>query len=82
VPEQYWWSPPQGSGPSPNVAQASVRFARDCREGTHLCPTFHDAVTRHRMLNAIEAAAATGKRQTLHDDSIRRSPSMSQEAGG
>ncbi len=63
VPEQYRWSPPQG--PSTNVAQAYARFAHDYREGTHLCPTFDDAVTRHRMLNAIETAAATGQRQTL-----------------
>jgi len=63
VPEQYWWAPPQG--PGTNVAQAYARFARDYREGTHFCPTFEDAVTRHRMLNAIETAAATGQRQTL-----------------
>jgi predicted dehydrogenase len=63
VPEQYRWSPPQG--PSTNVAQAYARFARDYREGTHFCPTFDDAVTRHRLLNAIETAAATGQRQTL-----------------
>jgi predicted dehydrogenase len=65
VPEQYRWSPPQRSGPSTNVAQAYERFARDYREGTHFCPTFDDAVTRHHMLNAIEMAAATGQRQTL-----------------
>ena len=65
VPEQYRGSPPQGPGPSTNVAQAYARLARDYREGTHLCPTFEDAVTRHRMLNAIETAAATGQRQTL-----------------
>jgi predicted dehydrogenase len=64
VPAQYRWSPLQG--PSINVAQAYARFASDYREGTHLCPTFDDAVTRHRMLNAIETAAATGQRQTLH----------------
>ena len=63
VPEKYWWSPPQG--PSNNVAQAYARFARDYREGTHFCPTFDDAVARHRMLDAIETAAATGQRQTL-----------------
>jgi len=63
VPEKYLWSPPQG--PSTNVAQAYALFARDYREGTHLCPTFDDAVTRHRMLDAIETAAATGQRQTL-----------------
>jgi predicted dehydrogenase len=65
VPEEYRWAPPQVPGPSTNVAQAYARFARDYREGTHFCPTFEDAVTRHRMLNAIETAAATGQRQTL-----------------
>src|SRR5881409_4348203 len=64
VPEEYRWAPPQ-PGPGTNVAQAYARFARDYREGTHYCPTFDDAVTRHRMLNAIETAAATGQRQTL-----------------
>src|SRR5436309_7680755 len=63
VPQQYRFSPLHG--PSTNVAQAYARFARDYREGTHLCPTFDDAVTRHRMLDAIEKAAATGQRQTL-----------------
>src|SRR6266480_2637311 len=63
VPEQYRWAPPQG--PGTNVAQAYARFARDYREGTHFCPTFEDAVTRHRMLNAIETAAATGRRQPV-----------------
>jgi predicted dehydrogenase len=62
VPEQYRWAPPQG--PGTNVAQAYARFARDYREGTHLCPTFDDAVIRHRMLHAIETAAETGNRQT------------------
>jgi predicted dehydrogenase len=63
VPEQYRWAPPQG--PGTNVAQTYARFARDYREGTHFCPTFEDAVTRHRMLDAIETAAATGQGQTL-----------------
>jgi predicted dehydrogenase len=63
VPQQYRSSPLQG--PALNVAQAYARFASDYREGTHLCPTFDDAVTRHRMLDAIETAAATGQRQTL-----------------
>jgi predicted dehydrogenase len=63
VPEKYRWAVPQG--PGTNVAEAYARFARDYREGTHLCPTFDDALTRHRMLGAIETAAATGRRQTL-----------------
>jgi predicted dehydrogenase len=62
VPEEYRWLPLQG--PALNVAQAYTRFARDYREGTQFCPTFDDAVTRHRMLDAIETAAATGQRQT------------------
>lgn len=61
VPPQYRLSPLHG--PGTNVAQAYARFARDYRDGTHLCPTFDDAVTRHRMLDAIETAAATGQRQ-------------------
>ena len=66
VPQQYWSTPPRGQQDlSTNVAQAYARFARDYREGTHFCPTFDDAVTRHRMLDAIEKAAATGRRQTL-----------------
>jgi predicted dehydrogenase len=65
VPDEYRWAPPQVPGPSTNVAQAYVHFARDYREGTQLCPTFDDAVVRHRMLNAIETAAGTGRRQTL-----------------
>ena len=65
VPAQYRWAPPQAPGPSTNVAQAYAHFARDYREGTHLCPTFEDAVTRHLMLDAIETAATTGQRQTL-----------------
>src|SRR3954447_25633770 len=65
VPNQYRWAPTQVPGPSTNVAQAYARFAHDYREGTHFCPSFEDAVTRHRMLDAIETAAATGRRQTL-----------------
>src|SRR6058998_1112214 len=55
VPQEYRWAPPQ-PGLGTNVAQAYARFACDYREGTHLCPTFEDAVTRHRMLSAIETA--------------------------
>ena len=65
VPGEYRWAPPQVPGPSTNVAQAYAHFARDYRDGTQLCPTFEDAVTRHRMLDAIETAAATGQRHEL-----------------
>jgi predicted dehydrogenase len=65
VPDEYRWAPAQVPGPSTNVAQAYARFARDYREGTQFCPTFDDAVTRHRMLDAIETAAESGERQAL-----------------
>jgi predicted dehydrogenase len=65
VPERYQWSPAQGAGPSANVAQAYAHFASDYRLGTHLCPTFDDAVTRHRLLDAIETASLTGRRQLV-----------------
>src|SRR3954449_7491399 len=72
VPDEYRWAPVQVAGPSTNVAQAYAWFARDYREGTHLCPTFEDAVTRHRMPDAIETAAASGERQTLGPAQTRR----------
>lgn len=66
VPDKYRWAPPQPApGFSFNVAQAYARLARDLREGTHTCPTFDDAVTRHRLLDAIETAARTGQRQMM-----------------
>jgi predicted dehydrogenase len=54
---------PAGS-PANNVAQMYVRLANDLRDGTRTVPTFEDAVTRHRMLAAIEIAALTGTRQS------------------
>jgi predicted dehydrogenase len=38
----------------------------DLREGTHLLPTFEDAVRRHRSVDAIERAAASGQRQSYN----------------
>jgi predicted dehydrogenase len=40
-----------------NVARNYARMARDLREGTHMAPTFDDAVALHRVIAAIEAAA-------------------------
>ena len=66
IPEKYRWAPDQPPpGFSFNVAQAYARLARDVNEGTSLCPTFDDAVIRHRLLDAIEKAASTGVRQTI-----------------
>jgi predicted dehydrogenase len=64
IPAKYRWVPEMPSVPL-NVAQAYARFAADLRDGTHTCPTFDDAVQRHRLIQAIETSAATGKRVTL-----------------
>jgi len=56
VPEQYRWAPAQALAPmSPGVRAFRPRLSR----GNASLSTFEDAVTRHRMLDAIETAAAT-----------------------
>jgi predicted dehydrogenase len=63
-PEYFQVSPAAAPGLAYNVAQQYMRLACDLRERTHTCPTFHDALIRHRLLDAIERAAATGSRQS------------------
>jgi predicted dehydrogenase len=48
-----------------NVGQVYALMADDIVNGTHTAPSFDDAVRRHRLLDAVERAAATGQRQTL-----------------
>src|SRR5262249_43179291 len=50
-------------GPSYTVAQAYAGLVRDVEDGGHRTPTFADALVRHRMLDAVERAAASGERQ-------------------
>lgn len=50
-------------GPSASVGRAYSRLSLD-RQGSQQLPSFDDAVLRHRMIDAIERAAATGKAQT------------------
>jgi predicted dehydrogenase len=64
VPEQYLTLPGSPEHVSYAVAQIYQWILSDLREGTHLVPTFGGAVTRHRMLEAIEVAAKTGKKQS------------------
>jgi predicted dehydrogenase len=64
IPKQFHWAPtvpPMAY----NVAQAYVRVAADLRDKTQSCPGFEQAVTRHRMIDAIERAAGSGKRVEL-----------------
>lgn len=49
-------------GVARNVARMYARLASDLRKGTHLCPTFDDAVGTHRLIAAVEQAAHSGHR--------------------
>jgi predicted dehydrogenase len=44
-----------------NVARTYARMAADLRQGTRTAPRFDDAVALHRVIAAIETAAANGK---------------------
>jgi predicted dehydrogenase len=46
------------------VAHAYKCVAEDLRAGTHRAPTFADALSLHRFLDAVDRAATTGQRQT------------------
>ena len=54
---------PEGtpSGPPRNVAQAYVRLADTLHSGEPYDPDFDHAVTRHKLIDAIERSAAEGK---------------------
>ena len=54
-----------GSDPAYAISHAYAQVLSDIRNGTHLVPTFTDAVLRHHMLEAIETASQSGERQTL-----------------
>jgi hypothetical protein len=45
-----------------NVARIYARTASDVREKTRTAPSFDDAVELHRLIGAIEVAAASGSR--------------------
>jgi predicted dehydrogenase len=51
------------TGPAHNVAQLYAQFARDLAEGTHEVPDFAYGLTRHRLIDAVEKASATGARR-------------------
>lgn len=45
-----------------NVARVYARMAADLRDGSRTAPTFDDAVSLHRLIAAVEAAADSGCR--------------------
>jgi predicted dehydrogenase len=67
VPEHYKTVPEEvrGLGPSYDVGQMWVNFARAIRSGKSVEPDFDHAVRRHRMLDAIVRASQTGQRQKV-----------------
>ena len=60
VPAKYLWTPAIAEY-AQNVAQAYALLAGDIRNGTRDCPTFDEAVVRHRLLDAIEKSSASGE---------------------
>lgn len=50
-----------------NIACLYANFAQDIRHGTQRCPSFDDAVRRHRTLDAIERASIDGQRIKIFD---------------
>lgn len=67
VPARYRWVPGSLSGPAVNVAQSYALLAQDIREGTRQVADFDEALVRHRLIAAIEEAAASGQRMTISD---------------
>jgi predicted dehydrogenase len=64
VPASYRAGWPHDVEPA-NVARLYARMARDLWEGTRSAPSFDDAVAVHRIIDAIERAAESGRRVTL-----------------
>jgi predicted dehydrogenase len=65
VPGKYRWVPDAVPTGSPyNVAQLYQKFGKAIRDGGAFHPSFDDAITRHRMLDMITAAARSGQKQT------------------
>ena len=50
-------------GSDGTAPERGMVLARDIREGTRSCPDFDVAVARHRMIQAVEEATASGCRQ-------------------
>lgn len=63
IPAAYRSGWPEDVAPG-NVARAYARMADDLRQGTRTAPSFDDAVAIHRVVAAIERAAASGQRAT------------------
>ena len=66
IPSHHTWVPEDvPDGPPFNVAQMWRRFANGIRDGQAVEPSFDTAVTRHRLLDAVQQASDTGQRQAV-----------------
>ena len=65
APAHRWVPESVPAGPPLNVAQMWSRFATAVRAGEDVEPDFAHAVERHRLLDAIQRASATGERQAV-----------------
>lgn len=64
LPESYKLVPGSARDTPYTLSHAYLRVLADLRAGTREVPGFGEAVVRHRMIDAIERAAATGRRQS------------------
>lgn len=67
VPERYY--PVRGfpDGPAANLGGAYAALLSDLETGERTTPDFEHGLRRHRLVDAIEQAAASGSRVTLND---------------
>lgn len=65
VPEKLDAHPELAGTPAHAVAHAYDRIRDDLTAGTRTAPDFAHALTRHRLLDAVERAAADGTRQRV-----------------
>jgi len=72
VPSSYRTVSSDLPGPAVNIAEFYARFAEDMRNGTHDCPGFDHAVTRHELIEAVAESAATGRRVSVSSIRGRR----------
>ena len=66
IPDKYRWVPQGMSSESPyNVAQLYRKLGEALSDPKAFSPGFDAAVTRHRLLDAIERASDTGEKQVV-----------------
>ena len=66
IPESYRWVPSAvPAGPPFNVAQLFACMAEGIREGKPVSPDFSVAIQRHQLLDMIQQASDSGRRQSV-----------------